>query len=206
MVALFYPIQRRSLSALLSGAHQGYEVSRKGRLVGQRRKRKVEDAVRKGELEMATIDVVAELNCCGLGLSFEASARSVDVPGGEVARAACTECGKLYLLGVIVEAPAVPAAVVTSADSDERFEEVPQEILDQAGIDDTDFDESPLDAAMCARCDGDVRRAIDYCEGCREYVCAVCRVRQPGSAGSHHAEEHWQAPLAAGGFVAEAED
>jgi hypothetical protein len=137
----------------------------------------------------AHIESIITLTCC---TSYTAVlSPSADVPvgsgGQQLAKVSCHECGSEYMFGVIAKTREESLA-------SEVFEHLTDEEEEKAGIDRTDFEPSELDAAMCVGCDGDVDRTRDYCGGCKEYVCATCRTREPARRARHQADEHWQEP------------
>lgn len=150
---------------------------------------------------IARIELIATVTCCSRTMPDLAA--TADVPaasgGRELGKLVCDMCGSEYMLGII-------ARTLEESRASEVFEHLSSEQEEAAGIDRDDYEPSAEDAAMCARCDGDVNRQEDYCSGCREYVCQTDRVRRPASPRRHAVEEHWEAPKAAMTAAAEIED
>lgn len=141
-------------------------------------------AAAKAKPAILHLEALVALSCCGKASSDETIEANVAAssPGKELAKFTCDLCGSEYLLGVIAKTREESLA-------SEAFEHLTDEEEEKIGIDRSDVEPSAEDVAMCALCDGDVNRRRDYCQGCKDYVCQSCRVRQPSKA-RHMAEEH----------------
>lgn len=141
---------------------------------------------------IAHIETLLEVMCCSSNLAGPGAAESIsmDVPaasgGRELCKLACDRCGSEYMFGVI-------ARTREQSLADEAFEHVNEDVLDDIGVDKTDFDAPADEVRMCARCDG-TAAGDELCRGCGEYVHATCRLRVPRRMNAHAAEEHWQEP------------
>ena len=142
---------------------------------------------------IAQIDAIITLACCGGAYQSEASPTTeiaAATGGAQLAKVVCDVCGTEYLFGII-------AQTVEQSRASDVFEEVPADILAEAGVDTGDYDPAPdTEIRMCARCDKSLEGSRDLCRGCGEYVCATCRERviPPHRAGRHQAHEHWEEP------------
>jgi hypothetical protein len=137
----------------------------------------------------ASIDVVATIRCCNWTADLSADDADVEVAlgGRSLGKLTCDVCGSEYTLGVIAQSREDSLA-------SERFEEVAAEVLDEAGVDQTDYEPSVEDVAMCFGCDGSVDRQADWCPGCKEFVCRGCRRYKEITPRRHPAEAHTQPP------------
>lgn len=130
---------------------------------------------------MPSIDGLLTFYCCPVAVPYAAEVRAAVANSGQtLAKWTCPTCGTIYTVGALVE-------------SATTFVPVPDDVLDEAGVDTEDFNEpDDPDVKMCGGCDGPVDGARDHCTGCREYVCQSCRKRIPRNR--HQVDEHWQEP------------
>ncbi len=138
---------------------------------------------------MAHIESLIQLQCCSVTRDLDPVVVDVDpVSGGrELLTVACDKCGSEYMFGIITRTREQSLAST-------KFDTVDDAVLAAAGVDTEDYSEpDDPDVAMCARCDGSVIKAADFCAGCREYVCEGCRTREVHKS-RHQVDEHWQEP------------
>lgn len=110
-----------------------------------------------------------------------------DSGGAQLAKWSCDLCGSEYLIGVI-------ARTREEAAASEVFEEVSTEELQAIGVDTNDYEPSADEVKMCAKCDT-TTRTTDWCPGCKEFVCMMCREYHPVNRSRHFVSDHWTAPV-----------